>query len=133
MDEEIFYERDNIKITNTRFIINNQTFALSKVNSVKVSAVYVESLNIFLAASIVGASILLYGLIAFGETNALYYMVLIAIISASVYFTTRAKNKFEYSLVLTTSSGEQSVLKSHEKQSIDLVERALNEAIVYRG
>lgn len=133
MDEIIFYERNNIKITNARFVINNQTYALSKVNSVKVNTVYVPSLNSFLAASIAGASMTLFGLIAFGCTNPFYYLFLVVIVFACAYLSTRIKNKFEYSLILTTSSGEQSVLKGYEKQSIVSVEKALNDAIVYRG
>lgn len=133
MDEKIFYENDNVKITNTRFIVNNETYALSSINSVKVSVVDVTFSYAFPSIAIIGGLGWLFFLIVLEETNPIYYVQSIALVAASVYALIRIKKKLEYRVVLTTSSGDYAALKSNEKQDITLVERALNDAIVYRG
>ena len=133
MDEKIFYENDNVKVTNTRFIVNNETYALSSINSVKVSVVDVTFSYTFPSLAIIGGLSWLFFLIVLEETNPIYYIQSIALVAASIYALIRIKKKLEYRVVLTTSSGDYAALKSNERQDIALVERALNDAIVYRG
>jgi hypothetical protein len=132
MDEKTFYESDNIKVTSVRFIVNNQTYALSSVNSVRVSEV--DTISSYTAPALIAAGGIVWVLflIAF-KGLPIYYLQPIALMVAGIYLLTRIKKNSEYRVVLTTSSGENAVLRSNEKQEIILVEKALNDAIVYRG
>lgn len=132
MDEKTFYESDNIKVTSVRFIVNNQTYALSSVNSVRVSEVDTTSSYTAPALIATGGIVWVLFLIAF-KGRPIYYLQPIALMVAGIYLLTRIKKNSEYRVVLTTSSGENAVLRSNEKQEIILVEKALNDAIVYRG
>lgn len=132
MDEKTFYESDNIKVTSVRFIVNNQTCALSSVNSVGVSEVDTTSSYTAPALIATGGIVWVFFLIAF-KGRPIYYLQPIALMVAGIYLLTRIKKNSEYRVVLTTSSGENAVLRSNEKQEIILVEKALNDAIVYRG
>jgi hypothetical protein len=132
MDEKTFYESDNIKVTSVRFIVNNQTYALSSVNSVRVSEVDTTSSYTAPALIAAGGIVWVLFLIAF-KGRPIYYLQPIALMVAGIYLLTRIKKNSEYRVVLTTSSGENAVLRSNEKQEIILVEKALNDAIVYRG
>lgn len=132
MDEKTFYESDNIKVTSVRFIVNNQTYALSSVNSVRVSEVDTTSSCTAPALIAAGGIVWVLFLIAF-KGRPIYYLQPIALMVAGIYLLTRIKKNSEYRVVLTTSSGENAVLRSNEKQEIILVEKALNDAIVYRG
>jgi hypothetical protein len=132
MDEKTFYESDNIKVTSVRFVVNNQTYALSSVNSVGVSEVDTTSSYTAPALIAAGGIVWVLFLIAF-KGRPIYYLQPIALMVAGIYLLARIKKNSEYRVVLTTSSGENAVLRSNEKQEIILVEKALNDAIVYRG
>lgn len=132
MDEKTFYESDSIKVTSARFVVSNQTYALSSVNSVKVSEVDITSSRTAPALLAVGGVVWVLFLIAF-KGDPIYYLQSVALIVMGIYLLTRIKRKFEYRVMLTTSSGESAALRSNERQEILLVEKALNDAIVYRG
>jgi hypothetical protein len=132
MDEKTFYESDNVKVTNARFIVNNQTYALSSVNSVKVCEVDVTSSPAAPALLVVGGIVWMLFLII-SNGGLIYYIQPIALIAGGFYLAINIKKKLEYIVVLTTSSGENAALRSNKKQEITLVEKALNDAIVYRG
>lgn len=133
MDEKIFYENDNVKVTSARFIVNNETYALSSINSVKVSVVDVTFSYAFPSLAIVVGLGWLFFLIVLEGTIPIFYIQSVALVVASVYALIRFKKKLECRIVLTTSPGDCAALKSNERQDIALVERALNDAIVYRG
>jgi len=132
MDEKTFYESDNIKVTSVRFIVNNQTYALSPVNSVRVSEADTTSSYTAPALISAGGIVRVLFLIAF-KVRPIYYLQPIALMVASIYLLTCIKKNFEYRFLLITSPGENSVLRSNEKQEIILVEKALSDAIVYSG
>lgn len=131
MDEKTFYESDNIKVTNARFIVNNQTYALSSVNSIKVCEVDVTSSPTGPAFLVAGG--IIWMLFFLSKGGIVDYIQPIGLIVVGFCLIIRIKNKFEYRVILTTSSGENAALRSNNKQEITLVEKALNDAIVYRG
>jgi hypothetical protein len=130
MDEKTFYESDNIKVTSVRFIVNNQTYALSPVNSVRVSEADTTSSYTAPALISAGGIVRVLFLIAF-KVRPIYYLQPIALMVASIYLLTCIKKIYRFLLI--TSPGENSVLRSNEKQEIILVEKALSDAIVYSG
>jgi hypothetical protein len=132
MDEKTFYESDGVKVTNARFIVNNQTYALSSVNSVKVYETDVTS-SPAAPALLVGGGIVWMLFLIFSNGGVIYYIPSLALIAGGFYLAIIIKRKLEYIVALTTSSGENAALRSNKKQEITLIEKALNDAIVYRG
>lgn len=119
MDEKIFFEHGDVKVTNARFITGSQTYAMSNVTSVKAfeekpsktGAILVLVLGLLIA---LGAPI--FGLIVAALAGLYLY-------SLKTYFH----------VMLFTAGGETSALKTEEKDYLDSVVGALNEAIVHRG
>ena len=119
MNEKIFFEHDSVKITNTRFIVDGQTFAMSNVTSVNALEQKPKQLP--------GVLILVVGLAALMQ-NAFFGLPVIALAIYYLY-----KQHTIYHLMLRTSGGETKALTTHQKQYLEKVISALNEAIIYRG
>ncbi|QIY10396.1 QacE [Plesiomonas shigelloides] len=121
MEEKMFYDTGSISVSNSRFIVNGQTYAMSNVTSVKTG---VEKAN-----KAIGVIIALFGLfILFSAESILWGGIVIAV---GVLAFIGAKDK--YSVVLSTSSGENQALTSVDKKHIEEVVSALNHSIVSRG
>lgn len=121
MEEKMFLEAGNVSVSNSRFIVSGQTYAMSNVTSVKTG---IEE-----AKKGAGISITLVGLfVLFGIPSILWGIVIIVV---GVLAFMGAKNK--YSVVLSTSSGENKALTSEDETHIKNIVSALNESIVSRG
>ena len=119
MDEKTFFEYEDVKVTNARFISGSQTYAMSNVTSVKA---YEKKPN-----RIGGIVVLVLGLaIAAGEPA-----VGLAIVAAAAIYLYMQKTV--YHVMLATSGGETSALKTYQRNYLDKVVSALNQAIVHRG
>jgi len=64
------------------------------------------------------------------RTTAIIGIVLLAV---GIMWYRSIKPKYEYKLILTTSSGENTALTSFDLKDIRAVEHALNEAVIFRG
>ena len=138
MQEKTFFESDGVKVTTARFIVDSKTFAMSSVNSVKVDKKDVTpSGSEFTAVGVVALFFLFGSLFSFSiddNEGAIFVLVPSAVITAFCLYRLNAiKKVFEYSIVLTTSSGETAALKSRDYDSIQKVEQALVDSIVARG
>ena len=121
MEEKIFLDAGNISVSNSRFIVDGQTYAIDNVTSVKTG---VEQAN-------KGTGILI-GLIGiFVLFSAKPFLWGLVILMFATLALIGARNK--YSVVISTSSGENQALTSEDKTQIEQVVSALNEAIVSRG
>lgn len=119
MEEKVFFEHGDVKVTNARFITGSQTYAMSNVTSVKAFeekpsrfgaiAILVIGLVIALGAPVVG--------------------LIIAAVAALYLYSL----KTYYHVMLFTSGGENSALKTEQKEYLNSVVGALNEAIIHRG
>lgn len=119
MEETTFFEYEGVRITNTRFIVDGQTFAMNNITSVKPLEQKPNRI-------IPGLLILIGILVAVnGNTDAL----LVALIGAIWW----ALQKTVYHVMLHTAGGETSALKTHQKEYLQKVVTALNNAIVHRG
>ncbi|HMN13754.1 MAG TPA: DUF6232 family protein [Bellilinea sp.] len=119
MDEKTFFEYDDVKVTNARFISGSQTYAMSNVTSVKA---FEEKPKRF------GAIIVLViGLVILINEPALGFIISTA---AAFYLY---QQKTIYHVMLATAGGETSALKTHQKEYLNKVVSALNDAIVHRG
>lgn len=119
MEEKTFFEHEDVKITNARFLSGGQTYAMSNVTSVKS---FEQKPKRFLVIAI-----LIIGLItAINEP-----MVGISIAAICGFYL--YKQKTIYHVMLATSGGEVSALKTHQRHYLEKVVNALNNAIIHRG
>ncbi|HEX2763870.1 MAG TPA: DUF6232 family protein [Allosphingosinicella sp.] len=123
MAEEVFFEQGNVKVTNARFIVDAQTYAMNGVTSVK-SHVVPPSRGGVIAAIAVG---LLMVFVADGAMK----LVGAAIAAGGVWFFTQ--QKATHSVFLSSASGEVQALSDTDEGYIGSVVNALNEALVHRG
>ena len=123
MDEQIFFNQDGVSVSNARFIVSGQTYAMSAVTSVK-QAVRPPSRGGPILLGIVGF------LICFIGTTSAIVVGLFMIICA---IALGIKQKPEYIVVLNTSSGESQALKSVDRLYVESVVNALNHSIIHRG
>jgi hypothetical protein len=119
MQERTFFEYEDVKVTNARFISGGQTFAMNNVTSVKPFVQKPSRLG--------GIIALLVGLAVM--TANLTTGFVIAAIAAFYLF----QQKTVFHIVLATSAGESKALRTHQRDYLDKVINALNDAIVYRG
>ena len=119
MDEKTFFEYDDVKVTNARFISGSQTYAMSNVTSVKS---FEEK-----PSRLWGIAALLIGLVI-ASSNATVGLIIATAAAFYLY-----KQKTTYHVMLATAGGETSALKTYQREYLSKVVSALNEAIVHRG
>ncbi len=123
-EEKVFFEQGNIKVTNSRFIVPAQTYAMSGVTSVR--TVYSQPLKGPAILGIFGA--VCVGAIKDGEYGAAF-VGLICVAIAVVWFIKRKR----YTVVLSSASGETEALTSKDSSLVSRIVAALNDAIISRG
>lgn len=119
MEERTFFEYEDVKVTNARFISGSQTYAMRNVTSVKAFEEAPKRLG--------GILLLLLGLVIAVSSP----VIGLAIAAAAGYFLYQQKTV--YHVMLATAGGEVSALKTHQLEYLNKVVRALNDAIVARG
>ncbi|MCY1290980.1 hypothetical protein D9M69_389970 [compost metagenome] len=131
--EKLFFDAHGVKVTNARFIVSKQTYAMASVNSVKVGVTNQTPSKSGAAISCIVGGLML--LMASSNLRELWGLAVVGAgaLSAGVLWLRSIKPKFEYKLILTTSSGETTALSSFSESDIRVVETALNDAIIYRG
>jgi hypothetical protein len=123
MSETIFFESGGVKVTNARFIVRAQTYAMSGVTSVKTS-VAPPNRGGLLAAVAVGI------LMTIGLGGSAKILGL-AVAAVAVWLLTQQKST--YAVFLHSASGEVNALADTDESYINGVVNALNEALVHRG
>ena len=127
MEETEFFKDGGVTVTNARFIAGNQTYAMSGITSVK---------SLRQDPSRTGPIILgILGLLAIiGGGDAMFGGVrgagVIALAASALFLLVQ---KTEFSVLLTTASGEVKALASRDGAFISKVVGALNDSIVHRG
>ncbi|KAB2902829.1 MAG: hypothetical protein F9K35_03600 [Burkholderiaceae bacterium] len=119
MEEKTFFEYENVKVTNARFLVDGQTFAMSNITSVASAQddpSRVGPILVMLFGFAMCASNLVAGLI-------------VAAIGALWWW----KQKSTYHVMLKTAGGETKALTSNQEDYVRKVIAALNDAIVHRG
>lgn len=128
--EKVFLDAHGVKVTNARFIVHKQTYAMASVSSVKVGMTDITPSR---TASVVTAAIGGLWLLGAYKNGFEAIVIPLVLIVAGILWFRAIKTAFEYKIVLTTSSGETTALTSTSEPDIRIVETALNDAIVYRG
>lgn len=119
MEEKTFFEYGDVKVTNARFITGAQTFAMSNVTSVKAHTVKPNRL-IWILLVLIGLGV--------SSQNPAAGIGMVVVGMAVMYF-----QKTTYHVMLSTSGGETSALKTYQLDYITQIVAALNNAIVHRG
>lgn len=130
MSEEItIFEKDTIKVTNLRAVIDAKTYSISNISAVE--ARRIEPSGCMPAGlTISGIFVLLFSL-----TN-IRDLVPLLITGALLLFIgigMLRQNKPQFAVQISTSSGEVKAYSSPNKEEIDQIVNALNEAIIKKG
>ena len=127
MAEEItFFQGENIIVTNARFVVGAQTFAMrgiTSVEGVEIPASFVAPV-IGILLGLIMALNLFNGGIGLGIIGVLIFA---AAICLAIY------RKSTFVVVLRTAGGEVTAYQSTDKNYIAQIIRALNEAIISQG
>lgn len=139
MEERIFFNEGGVSVSNARFVVNGQTYAMNAVTSVK-QAINQPAHMGPLFLGLLGLIVFALGFpqqagstaIASPSFNQISAMVFgAAIVAFSVFWGLQEKP--DYIVVLSTSSGESQALKSTDRLYVQSVIGALNQSIVHRG
>jgi len=120
MDERIFFEYGDVKVTSSRFINGGQTYVMNNVTSVKP---YMKKPN-----RTGGIIVLLIGFIIMFNSSLITGLLIAAAASYYLY-----QQKTIYKILLSTSAGETTALVTYQRNYMSDVIAAINNAIVQRG
>ncbi|MCC3217303.1 DUF6232 family protein [Chryseobacterium sp. X308] len=120
-NETIFYHDSSIKVTQSRYITHSKTYAMRNISSVYIFEI-IKSKNKALLLIIVGF-ILLF-------SKEIFWMGIIILILGFWWFFT-IKN--QYAVRISTNAGEVNSIVSKDRDYIQKIVNALNEAIIHRG
>lgn len=123
MEEKVFFECGDTRVTNARFVLAGKTFAMNGVTSVRQSMAP-ASIKGPLIAIAVGLLILIA---ASGSGK------LIGVVVAGLGVWMLISQKSTHYVFLSSASGEQQALESKDQSYIDGVVSALNDALIHRG
>jgi len=126
MEETTYYsDETGIRVTNTRVIIGDSTYALANITSVRKN-ITKPSRTGPIALGLIGLAIAVSG---DGHWGMILVGVFLIAVSAIMW---RGMNP-TYHLQIVSSAGETRALESQDKDRIDKVIHAINEAIIHRG
>jgi hypothetical protein len=122
MEEKVFFDQGDVSVSNARFMVYGQTYAMNGVTSVKRAVKHPFRL---------GPIVLGF----FGLAHLLISMktlpVVVIILALAAFWWKRQKS--EWFVVLNSASGETQALTSKNSSYIDDVISALNNSIIHRG
>lgn len=123
MTEQVFFEHGNVKVTNARFIVNAQTYAMNGVTSVKSAVVPPNRAAVLV---LIGLGVLILVAASGGMK-----LLGVAMAAAGAWLFTQQKST--HSVYLSSASGEVQALSDTDATFIGSVVHALNEALIHRG
>ncbi len=126
MEEKLFFEESGVTVTNARFIVPTQMFAMSGITSVTMFreeprrgwAIFLAILGVLFVMSGItqSAGLTIFGLLLGGAGVALLVNL-----------------KARYHVLLKTASGEAKAVDSTDMAFIKRIVAGLHQAIVHRG
>lgn len=125
MEEHIFLNENDIKVTSTRLVVEDHTFAMSGVTSIELVK---EEKTKPILSILTGVGLLFYGIYQEGNVFLVFGAILL-VFSLAMWF----KEKEVFTIILHTSSGEQEALTDEDSGFVERVQKALNDAIIFRG
>ena len=126
-EEKTFFQRGNATVTSARVVLNDTTYALRNVTSVKMR---VQSPKVALPVTIA----LIALVVALGAINSGNWEIFgIASATCALFTFVVVKSRSSYIVAMATSAGEVDALKSTDKVTIQSIVDAISEAIVHRS
>lgn len=122
-NETEFFNNGHTVVTNARFVVDGQTYAMNGVTSVKQ--------GIKPADKKTGIWLVIIGIILFLATSGSAKLIGLVLIGIGAWLIYQAKPIA--SVILQSSSGEVQALSSEDLSFISNVVSALNQAIIHRG
>ena len=123
-EEKVFFEQGKVKVTSSRFVAVDRTFAMANITSVR-------SLRIEAKRSIYGTAFAVIGaLIAVEQRNILIGVILF--VGGVIHTYIQIKKRDKFVVAIATSGGEVHAHDASESY-VGRVVDAINAAIVYRG
>jgi len=120
-NEIIFYQDSNVTVTQARFITNSKTYAMRNISSVHIFEI-VKSRTLPVLMIVIGILLLF-------SNDLRIAGIFIVVVAALILFLT----KNEFSVRISTNSGEANSIISKDRLYIESIVKALNEAIIHRG
>jgi hypothetical protein len=147
MKEQVFLSEQRIKVTNARLMVKDETYSMAGIISVKRGVIpgakSEKTYTLKDKFKIIIFSLLLLGgfsqicLIIGGWVFNLIGLASLALMTLVIYAVASAKDGEDepatYTISLRTASGELKALENQDRDFIDRVIKALNDAIVSRG
>jgi Family of unknown function (DUF6232) len=121
MTETVFLSENNVQVTNARFIVSGQTYAMNGITSVK-NARQNPSRTLPIIVGLIGLCII-------GSGDALFLGIVAMGIAIAIFVMSKSKHV----VVLNTSGGQVEALSSTDTDHIVRIIAALNDAIIHRG
>jgi hypothetical protein len=119
-EEIIFYQDNNVTVTQSRFIASGKIYSMRNISSVSILKI---------EKSKIGAIVLIVvGIISFTSEMELIGLILTLIGGVWIY-----NIKDEYAVRISTNAGEANSLIHNNQAYIQKIVTALNDAIIYRG
>jgi Family of unknown function (DUF6232) len=123
MDERVFFEQGDVRVTNARFVVGSKTHAMNGVTSVSSHR---------MPASVVGPIIgIVVGLLILMGASGSGKILGVAVIAIAGYVL--YSQKATHVVVLQSASGKVDALSSKDGGMIQGVVAALNDALIHRG
>lgn len=134
MSQEVTYYSDGvIQVTNARAVLEGKTYAMSNITSVTMGKIPANPwIGILMAVA--GLLMLLFSFSVLpedvGERGAcLFFALLVVVLGVALAYFAKAK----YVVKIGSASGEADALTSTDKDYIQKIVNAINEAIIKRG
>ncbi len=120
-NEVTFYRDETVLVTQSRYVTSSKTYAMRNISSV-------HTFEIVKSKTLPGILILIGFLMLFSEEMRIVGGVILFL---GVLILLLMKN--DYAVRISTNSGEANSIVSSDREYVEKVVNALNEAIIHRG
>ena len=126
--EVTYYEGSSVRVTNARAILGAKTYAMANITSVAIGK---QSANRTPGVIIALIGLIITGIIAASDGGGGGIAIGVIVLIVGIVVAVLAKNT--YIVRIGSASGEADALVSTNKEYINKIVSAMNEAIVQRG
>lgn len=135
-EEKVIYEQDAIKITTARAVFGEKTYAVSTISSVELVTVNPSAglSNVLLGGGILASIFGAFSLIPRdGRFHPNWTMLVIGILCIAAGYAWVRSLKPKYMLRFTSTAGAVEAYHSEDRNKIQPIVDAINEAIIQKG
>ena len=126
-DPTYYSDEKGVRITATRLIIGSTTYAMANITSIRTKTVY-PTLALGIIIGIIGLVVLAISA-AFNSWTGMLFLVGVLLLIIGIILAARRT----YHLKVTSAAGEESPLTSKDREYINQLVVAVNEALIKRG